>query len=62
MLIDASYLREIAQKCVVLARQCPHLLTSRALEALSIEPMGQAAELEKETSLFGSANGRMGSN
>ncbi len=57
MLIDASYLRDVAQRCVALARLCPHLPTSQALEALSIELMGQAAELEKETSLFGSANG-----
>jgi hypothetical protein len=56
MFIDASYLRDVAQRCVALARECPHLPTSQALEALSIELMEGASELEKDTSLFGSAN------
>jgi hypothetical protein len=54
MLIDASYLRDVAQRCVALARECPHLPTSQALQALSIELMERASEVEKDTSLFGS--------
>jgi hypothetical protein len=56
MPIDASYLRDIAQQCAAIARKCPYLPTSRDLEALSIELMERAAEMEKESSLFGSAN------
>lgn len=62
MLVDASRLRDIAVHCVALARQCPHLPTSQALEALSIELMELASEVEKETSLFGSANDGNASN
>lgn len=50
MLIDALYLREKAHYCVALARNCPHLATSQALEALGIELMEKAAELEKDRS------------
>jgi hypothetical protein len=47
MLADATYLRERAHECVALARECPHLPTSQALEALGIELMEKAAELEE---------------
>jgi hypothetical protein len=62
MLTDASYLRDIAQQCAVLARQCPHLPTSQALEALSIQLMEQASEMERESSLLRSADEGDGSN
>jgi hypothetical protein len=55
MSVDASYLRERAQHCVALARGCPHMPTSHALEALGIELMEKAAELEKSTALDQSA-------
>jgi hypothetical protein len=61
MPIDASYLRDVAQRCVALARHCPHLPTSQALQALGIELMEQAAEIEKESSLLNSANNGDGS-
>jgi hypothetical protein len=47
MLADAIYLRECAHQCVALARNCPHLPTSQALEALGVELMEKAAELEE---------------
>jgi hypothetical protein len=55
MPIDASYIRDLAQRCVALARKCPYLPTCQALEALSVELMERASELEKESSLFGTA-------
>ncbi|CAN0486946.1 unnamed protein product, partial [Phaeothamnion confervicola] len=42
----ASYLREHAQRCVRLARDCPHVATSHQLEAIGIELMEKAAELD----------------
>ena len=44
---DESYLREQAQRCVRLARDCPHRPTSHELEAIGIELMAKAAELEE---------------
>jgi hypothetical protein len=48
MLVDAHYLREKAHYCVALARRCPDLPTSQALEALGIELMEKAAALESD--------------
>ena len=50
-MVDAPYLREKAQYCVALARRCPDLPTSQALEALGVELMEKAAELESDRSL-----------
>jgi hypothetical protein len=44
--VDAPYLREQAQRCVRLARDCPHMPTSHELEAIGIELMQKAAELD----------------
>jgi hypothetical protein len=44
--IDATYLREQAQRCVRLARTCPHRPTSHELEVIGQEFMERAAELE----------------
>jgi len=44
--LNASYLREQAQRCVRLARDCPHLPTSHQLEAISVELMEKAAQLD----------------
>jgi hypothetical protein len=52
MLIESVYLREKAQRCVALARRCPDSGTSHALEALAIEWMARAAELEQSSSLI----------
>jgi hypothetical protein len=45
--VDASYLREQAQRCSRAARDCPHLATSHELEAMGTEWMQKAAELEQ---------------
>ncbi len=45
--IGPSYLRQQAQRCVRLARDCPHLPTSYELEALGVELMEKAAELDE---------------
>ena len=45
--VDASYLREQAQRCVRLARDCPHPPTSHELEAIGVELMEKAAELDE---------------
>ena len=45
--VDASYLREQAHRCARLARDCPHLATSHQLEAIGIELMQKAAELDE---------------
>jgi hypothetical protein len=51
MFVDALYLREKAHYCVALARDCPDLSTSQALEALGVELMEKASELERDRSL-----------
>ena len=43
---SASYLREQAQRCMRLARGCPHLPTCHELEAVGIELMQKAAEVD----------------
>jgi hypothetical protein len=45
--VDASYLREQAQRCSRVARDCPHLATSYELEAIGTELMQKAAELDQ---------------
>ena len=55
---DTSYLREKAHYCVALARDCPDLTTSRALEALGVELMEKAAELDHGRSLTPRADER----
>lgn len=45
--IQPSYLRQQAQRCVRLARDCPHVPTSHELEALALEFMEKAAELDE---------------
>ena len=52
MLVDAQYLRDQAAHCAALARTCPHRKTAQALEALGMELMEKAAELETNTALF----------
>jgi hypothetical protein len=47
MLADIDYLRGCAQRCASLARDCPDIATSQALEELSIELMDKAAELDQ---------------
>jgi hypothetical protein len=56
MLADAHYLRDKAHYCVALARRCPDLSTSQALEALGVELMEKAAELESDRLLADSTS------
>jgi hypothetical protein len=44
--VDASYLRDLAQRCTGIARGCPDVPTAHELEAISIELMLKAAELD----------------
>jgi hypothetical protein len=48
---ESSYLRDQAHRCVRLARDCPHLPTSHELEAIGVELMERAAELDELLSL-----------
>jgi hypothetical protein len=45
--VDASYLREQAQRCIRLARGCPHPPTAHQIEAIGVELMEKAAELDQ---------------
>jgi len=45
--VDASYLREQAQRCIRLARGCPHSPTAHQIEAIGVELMEKAAELDQ---------------
>jgi len=45
--LNAAYLREQAQRCVRLARSCPHQPTAHGLEVIGTELMEKAAELDE---------------
>jgi hypothetical protein len=45
--VDSSYMRSLAQRCARAARNCPHLPTSHELEAIGVELMEKAAELDE---------------
>jgi len=49
VLLDVSYLRGLAHRCVRLAHICPDRKTSHELEAIAAELMDKAAEIEKGT-------------
>jgi hypothetical protein len=44
---SATYLRQQAERCVQVARECPHRPTSHELEAIAIELMEKAAEWDR---------------
>jgi hypothetical protein len=58
MAVGASYLREQAERCVRLARDCPHLPTSHELEAIGVELMEKAAELDELLAILPASAGR----
>jgi hypothetical protein len=61
MAANGSYLREQAHRCVQLARDCPDQKTSHELEAIGIELMEKAAELDELLAIRpASANGTSG--
>jgi hypothetical protein len=47
----AKLLRELAQACIKLARNCPHRETSLGLEEVAISLSTKARELEHELEL-----------
>jgi hypothetical protein len=51
MSVDASYLREQAQRLIRLARTCSDQAVSHELEAVSMEFMAKAGDLEKLVTL-----------
>jgi hypothetical protein len=51
MHVTAQYLREQTHDCVALARTCPDRSTSQALEALGVELMEKAAEVEQAVTI-----------
>jgi hypothetical protein len=51
MHVTAQYLREQAHHCVALAHTCPDRSTSQALEALGVELMEKAAEVEQAVAI-----------
>ena len=56
MPMDAAFLREQAQRCARMARECPHLPTSHELEAMGVELMERAAELDELLAIRGEEN------
>ena len=44
---DSSYMRDLAQRCTRAARDCPHRPTSHELEAIGVELMEKAKELDE---------------
>lgn len=45
--IDSAYMRDLAERCTRAARDCPHRPTSHELEAIGVELMQKAAELDE---------------
>ena len=58
--VDAPYLREQAQRCVRLARNCPHVQTAHELEAMGTELMQKAAELDQLQDVRGASRAAPG--
>jgi hypothetical protein len=49
MMIDTiKYLRDVAQCCTRLARNCPDVTTAHGLEEIAVDLMAKAQELEHE--------------
>jgi hypothetical protein len=47
-----DYLRDKAQKCTRLGRECPHQTTAHGLEELGLDLMLKAQELEQRSSQY----------
>jgi hypothetical protein len=52
--VDSSYMRALALRCTLVARDCPHRPTSLELEALSAELMDKATEIDELIQTYGS--------
>jgi hypothetical protein len=44
---SSSYMRDLAQRCTRAARDCPHRPTSNELEAIGVELMEKAKQLDE---------------
>jgi hypothetical protein len=51
--VDASYMRTLAQRCSRVAHNCPHRPTSLELEAIGVELMEKAAEIDELNEAYG---------
>jgi hypothetical protein len=52
--VGASYMRALAHRCSRAARDCPHRPTSLELEAIGVELMEKAAEIDELNQVCGS--------
>jgi len=51
--VDASYMRALAHRCSRAARDCPHRPTAVELEAIGVELMERAAEIDELNQVCG---------
>lgn len=51
--VDASHMRALAHRCSRAARDCPHRPTSLELEAIGVELMEKAAEIDELNQVCG---------
>jgi len=47
MIEIVHFLRTVAHRCIVLARQCPDTKTAHGLEELAVEIMDKALDIEE---------------
>jgi hypothetical protein len=52
-LVDPSYMRALAHRCSRAARDCPHRATSVELEAIGVELMEKAAQIDELNQVCG---------
>jgi hypothetical protein len=50
---DSTYMRALALRCSRVARDCPHRPTSLELEAIGVELMEKAAEIDELNQTYG---------
>ena len=51
--VETSYMRALAHRCSRAARDCPHRPTSLELEAIGVELMEKAAEIDELNQVYG---------
>ncbi len=51
--VASNFLRQYAERCVRIARHCPHRQTAHELEAIGIELMEKAADIDQLLSELG---------
>ena len=55
---DSTYMRDLAQRCTRAARDCPHRPTSNELEAIGVELMEKAKQLDEFNQTSDAAPGK----